>query len=163
MMTINALLRGAAASAVLFGMVGCTSQPDIAPDATGKPAAPAGASDPSSPEYFRVTVGDTIYFTTDSVDLTDSARAVLDQQAVWLAANPKVKVRLEGHADERGTREYNIALGARRAQTVSTYLISKGVDVTRITVVSFGRERPLTACPREDCWAQNRRVRTAPQ
>ena len=156
MKTTGALVRGAAASALLLLLAGCGG-PALSPDLA------ASSADPRSVEYFQVKVGDTIFFTTDSSELTPSALQVLDQQAAWLAANPSVSVRLEGHADERGTREYNIALGARRANTVAAYLISKGVAQGRIKTVSFGREKPLTSCPEEDCWARNRRVQTLPR
>ena len=156
MNTTSAILRGVAASAMLATLAACGGA-----DLVGQ--ASTGPSDPRSAEYFRVKVGDTIFFTTDSTDLSPTARAVLDQQAVWLSANPGVMVRLEGHADERGTREYNIALGARRANTVAAYLISKGIPKERISAVSFGREKPLTSCPNEDCWARNRRVQTLPR
>lgn len=153
-----------AAAVGLLALAGCASQPDIAQDAALAPAIDAaGPIDPTSPEYLRVEIGDTVYFRTDSSDLTPSARALLDQQAAWLRANPTVEVRLEGHADERGTREYNIGLGVRRANAVLEYLISRGIEADRMTVGSFGRERPVAACPREECWAQNRRVQTSPQ
>ena len=107
--------------------------------------ASAGAAtvDPSSVEYFRVSVGDTVYFPTDQTDLSGQAQAVLDRQAAWLMQNPSVRVRIEGHADERGTREYNLALGARRANAVQSYLASKGVERGRIEAVTYGRERPI--------------------
>lgn len=131
-------------------------------------AACASSSDPGanldrrSVEYFQVAVGDRVYFATDRTDLTPEAQAVLQRQAEWLRQNPSVQVRIEGHADERGTREYNLALGARRAEAVSNYLSSLGIDRRRIQPVSFGKERPVETCSQDACWAKNRRSVTAP-
>ena len=113
--------------------------------------------DETSIEYFQVSVGDRIFFETDQSDLTSEARSVLDRQARWLQLNPDARIVVEGHADERGTREYNLALGARRANAVRTYLASRGVQATRMRAVSFGKERPVEICSREECWAKNRR------
>ncbi|MBX2853747.1 MAG: peptidoglycan-associated lipoprotein Pal [Rhodobacteraceae bacterium] len=120
-------------------------------------AAPTPQVDAGSIEYFQVSVGDRVFFETDRSDLTPEARAVLDRQAQWLQVNPNTRVVVEGHADERGTREYNLALGARRANAVRSYLASKGVPATRMRAVSFGRERPVEICSRTECWAKNRR------
>lgn len=115
-----------------------------------------------SVEYFQVAVGDRIYFATDRSDLTSEAQAVLQRQAEWLKQNPNVQVRIEGHADERGTREYNLALGARRAEAVSNYLSSLGIERRRLQPVSFGKERPVETCSQDACWAKNRRSVTSP-
>ena len=120
-------------------------------------AAPTPQVDVGSIEYFQVSVGDRVFFETDRSDLTPEARAILDRQAQWLQLNPNTRVVVEGHADERGTREYNLALGARRANAVRSYLASKGVPATRMRAVSFGRERPVEICSRPECWAKNRR------
>lgn len=160
----TSVFRRGAAAILLMALASCASQPDIAADAgVGDRPGAGGAVDPASPEYLRVAIGDTVYFTTDSSDLTPTARAVLDQQAEWLRAHPNVVVRLEGHADERGTREYNIALGVRRASAVSAYLATRGVPSEQLSIGSYGRERPIASCPSEDCWARNRRVQTVPQ
>ena len=103
---------------------------------------------------------DTIYFNTDKYELDDANRATLDAQATWLAANPRVRVTVEGHADERGTREYNLALGDRRATAARNHLLSKGVDAGRMTVISWGKERPIATGSDEPSWAQNRRAVT---
>jgi peptidoglycan-associated lipoprotein len=100
---------------------------------------------------------DTIYFNTDKYELDDASRATLDAQAAWLAANGAVRVTIEGHADERGTREYNLALGDRRATAARNHLAAKGVASDRMTVVSWGKERPVAAGSDEQSWAQNRR------
>ena len=116
--------------------------------------------DPSSVEYFKTEVGDRVLFLVDQSTLTPAGYAVLDKQAAWLMANPAVAVRIEGHADEQGTREYNLALGARRAAAVQSYLASKGLPDSRLATVTFGKERPLEVCSTEACWSKNRRAVT---
>jgi peptidoglycan-associated lipoprotein len=120
--------------------------------------AQGSASDPASPAYFQQTVGDRVYFTVDQSAIDDSARVVLAAQADWLAQNPAYKVTIEGHADEQGTREYNLALGARRANAAREYLVSMGVSADRIQTVSYGKERPAELCSAESCYAMNRRA-----
>ena len=115
---------------------------------------------PNSVEYFNVVVGDRVFFDTDRYDLSPEAQYVLSKQAEWFAANPGVSAVIEGHADERGTREYNLALGARRAESVRSYLVSQGVESTRLRTVSYGKERPVALCSDESCWSQNRRAVT---
>ncbi|MGD9740523.1 MAG: peptidoglycan-associated lipoprotein Pal [Bauldia sp.] len=119
------------------------------------------ASGPGSVQEFQVTVGDRVFFETDSSELTATARATLDRQAQWLLLYPQYTVTIEGHADERGTREYNIALGARRATAVQNYLSSRGVAISRIQTISYGKERPVAVCNDISCWSQNRRAVTA--
>jgi peptidoglycan-associated lipoprotein len=120
--------------------------------------AQGSASDPASPAYFQQTVGDRVYFTVDQSAIDDSARVVLAAQADWLAQNPAYNVTIEGHADEQGTREYNLALGARRANAAREYLVSMGVSADRIQTVSYGKERPAELCSAESCYAMNRRA-----
>lgn len=121
----------------------------------------AGANLPGSRADMIARAGsDTIYFNTDASALDDAGRATLDAQAAWLAANPSVRVSIEGHADERGTREYNLALGDRRANAARNHLAAKGVTGDRLTVVSWGKERPVAAGSDEGSWAQNRRAVT---
>ena len=111
-----------------------------------------------------MTVGDRIFFDTDSSSLTPTATATLDRQAAWLNQYTQYQhVLIEGHSDERGTREYNLALGARRANVVMNYLISKCVSSGRLTMKSFGKERPVAICDNESCWSQNRRAVTVVQ
>lgn len=119
-----------------------------------------GAVDSSSIEYFQQTVGDRVFFQTDSSAIAGLAVRTLAAQAEWLAQNPGVAVTIEGHADERGTREYNLALGARRAEAARNYLISQGVAPGRIRTISYGKERPEALCSAETCWSQNRRAVT---
>lgn len=118
------------------------------------------ASDPSSPLYFQQAVGDRVLFEVDQSTLTPTARATLDNQAQWLMTNSDYNAVIEGHADEQGTREYNLALGARRANTVQEYLLSNGVAASRLDVVSYGKERPIEICSEESCYAKNRRAVT---
>lgn len=118
---------------------------------------PGSANDPRSVAYFQQTIGDRVLFPVDQSTLTDQARTVLAGQAQWLLQNPEYTARVEGHADEQGTREYNLALGARRANAVSEYLVSQGVSSARVNTVSYGKERPIEICSNESCYAQNRR------
>ena len=111
----------------------------------------------SSPEWFAVNVGDRVFFGFDKYDLAGEARRTLELQAAWLKKYPQYKVVVEGHADERGTREYNLALGERRAQAVRSYMIALGVDASRINTISYGKERPAVVGSNPSAWAQNRR------
>jgi peptidoglycan-associated lipoprotein len=120
----------------------------------------AGAATPGSQQDFVVNVGDRVFFDTDSSELSEQARATLDKQAQWLGMYNRYSFTIEGHADERGTREYNIALGARRAQTVREYLVSRGVSAQRMRTISYGKERPVAVCDDISCWSQNRRAVT---
>lgn len=115
----------------------------------------------ASAEYFRTVVGDTVIFTQDQTTLNPAARAVLARQAEWLKTHRDFTARVEGHADEKGTREYNLALGARRASSVQEYLVSQGVEAGRIRTNTFGKERPLEVCSTEICFEKNRRAVTA--
>ncbi|KPP84914.1 MAG: peptidoglycan-associated lipoprotein Pal [Rhodobacteraceae bacterium HLUCCA08] len=118
------------------------------------------AGDPRSPAYFNQTVGNRVLFAVDQSTLTDEAMQVLDGQAQWLQTNADYIAVIEGHADEQGTREYNIALGERRANAVRQYLVSQGVPAGRLQTVSYGKERPIATCSNESCYAQNRRAVT---
>jgi peptidoglycan-associated lipoprotein len=120
----------------------------------------ASAATPGSQQDFVVNVGDRVFFETDSTELTEQARATLDKQAQWLNNYNRYNFTIEGHADERGTREYNIALGARRAQTVREYLVSRGISGARMRTISYGKERPVAVCDDISCWSQNRRAVT---
>jgi peptidoglycan-associated lipoprotein len=119
-----------------------------------------GAAAPGSQQDFVVNVGDRVFFETDSSELTPQARATLDKQAQWLNNYNHYAFTIEGHADERGTREYNIALGARRAQTAREYLVSRGISAQRMHTISYGKERPVAVCNDISCWSQNRRAVT---
>ncbi|MCA1952874.1 MAG: peptidoglycan-associated lipoprotein Pal [Hyphomicrobiales bacterium] len=120
----------------------------------------AGAATPGSVQDFTVNVGDRIFFDSDSSEINAAGQATLDKQAQWLQRYPRYSFTLEGHADERGTREYNFALGARRAEAAKNYLIARGIGANRIRTVSFGKERPVAVCNDISCWSQNRRAVT---
>jgi peptidoglycan-associated lipoprotein len=122
--------------------------------------ASAGAATPGSEQDFVVNVGDRVFFESDSSELTGASRTTLDKQAQWLQQYQTYAFTVEGHADERGTREYNIALGARRAQAVRDYLASRGIPASRMRTVSYGKERPVAVCNDISCWSQNRRAVT---
>jgi peptidoglycan-associated lipoprotein len=158
-MTIQSpILRGlkfAAALAVALTMAACANKNGM--DANG---AMAGAATPGSQQDFVVNVGDRVFFESDSTDLTPQSVATLEKQAQWLQSYNRYAFTIEGHADERGTREYNIALGARRAQAVRDYLASRGIDASRMKTISYGKERPVAVCNDISCWSQNRRAVT---
>ena len=122
--------------------------------------APTGAL-PGSAQDFVVNVGDRVYFDTDSYDIRADAQPLLDAQANWLRRYGSVQVRIEGNADERGTREYNLSLGARRANSVRDYLVSRGVTADRISTISFGKEQPIDPGSGEESWQRNRNGHTA--
>jgi peptidoglycan-associated lipoprotein len=157
MTSVTTIFRAARLAAVLLGMLGlaaCANNP------TGQQAGVAGAAVPGSAQDFVVNVGDRVFFETDSTELTPQARVTLDKQAQWLQHYNRYSFTVEGHADERGTREYNIALGARRAQVTREYLISRGIESHRMRTISFGKERPVAVCNDISCWSQNRRAVT---
>jgi peptidoglycan-associated lipoprotein len=148
-------------AAIAFAIVlaGCETKPPPAqPVQTPPPvAAPVSSIMPGSAEDFRVNVGDTVHFDYDKYAILDVDKATLQRQATWLARYPSVRVNIEGNCDERGTREYNLALGARRANAVKEYLVSLGVAASRVETISYGKERPICSESTESCWAQNRR------
>ena len=120
-----------------------------------------GSAAPGSEQDFVVNVGDRVYFDLDSYAIRPEAYPRLDAQVAWLQRYPGVTIRIEGNADERGTREYNLALGARRAESVRTYLVERGVNAGRIDTISYGKERPIAAGSNEEAWARNRNGHTA--
>ncbi|WP_127092049.1 peptidoglycan-associated lipoprotein Pal [Aquabacter cavernae] len=145
--------RFAALFGVMLALAACANTPD--PNAQSGAAGP-----PGSPQEFVVAVGDRVFFETDQTDVSPQAQATLDRQAQWLQQYNRYTFTIEGHADERGTREYNIALGAKRAQNVRDYLVSRGIDPARMRTISYGKERPVAVCNDISCWSQNRRAVT---
>jgi len=138
----------------------CASRSEPAPTPTETPG-PTTSTPPSGPvpgsvEDFRVSVGDRVFFGYDRFDLSPEARSVLERQAAWLRQYPNVRLLVAGNCDERGTREYNLALGARRAAAARDYLVSLGVQASRVETVSYGKERPLDARANEEAWSVNR-------
>jgi len=159
MSRVMSILRAAKLAAVLMAVVGlaaCANNPNAQQAGLNG----AGAAVPGSAQDFVVNVGDRVFFETDSSELTPQSRTTLDKQAQWLQHYNRYTFTIEGHADERGTREYNIALGASRAQTVREYLVSRGIDNNRMRTISYGKERPVAVCNDISCWSQNRRAVT---
>jgi peptidoglycan-associated lipoprotein len=115
---------------------------------------------PGSAQDFAQNVGDRVFFESDSSDLTAKSQATLDRQVAWLQRYNRASFVIEGHADERGTREYNFALGARRAETTKQYMVARGIPASHIRTISYGKERPVAVCNDISCWSQNRRAVT---
>ena len=147
-------LKLVAVLAVALSMGACANKNIGASDAM------ASAATPGSQQDFVVNVGDRVFFESDQTDLSPQAIATLDKQVQWLQTYSRYAFTIEGHADERGTREYNIALGARRAQSVRSFFASKGIDPSRMRTISYGKERPVAVCNDISCWSQNRRAVT---
>ncbi len=177
-MNTSSVMKLAMVSVAVAALSACASKPKPEPVAPAPAPAPSGPTYPTAPtgpvdggnvgaavpgseQDFVVNVGDRVYFDLDSYAVRPEAQPRLDAQAAWLARYPQVMVRIEGNADERGTREYNLALGARRAESVRNYLIQRGVPASRIDTISFGKERPIAEGSNEAAWAQNRNARTA--
>jgi peptidoglycan-associated lipoprotein len=157
-MQVMRLARSAKLAAALLAalaMAACVNRNDFAQ------VGGAGAATPGSQQDFVTNVGDRVFFESDSTELTQQSLATLDKQAQWLSTYNRYPFTIEGHADERGTREYNIALGARRAQAARDYLASRGVEPARMRTISYGKERPVAVCNDISCWSQNRRAVTA--
>ncbi|MHA1523650.1 MAG: OmpA family protein [Alphaproteobacteria bacterium] len=149
------MIKSAVVLVALLGLGACTSA-GLDPNSPGF----AGNVKPGTVEDFKVNVGNTIYFQTDQTSLTATARATLQRQAAWLKLYENISVTVSGHADERGTREYNLGLSARRAEVTRSYLASLGTPPARLRSISYGKERPAATCDAESCWSQNRRAMT---
>ncbi|EAQ44194.1 peptidoglycan-associated lipoprotein [Roseobacter sp. MED193] len=145
-----------------LGLAACSNSPwdDTGAGGAGGLGNIGSNLDPASPAYFQETIGDRVLFLVDQSTLNPAAETILQGQARWLTANPDYTVTIQGHADEQGTRIYNLALGERRANSAREYLISQGISSSRIQVVSYGKERPLEICSAESCYAKNRRAVT---
>jgi peptidoglycan-associated lipoprotein len=155
--------RLVAVAAAALALAACSNTPK--PDGelganAGGPGGRGGPATPGSARDFSVNVGDIVYFSTDATDLTPEAQQTLSNQARWLQQYSQYTITIEGHADERGTREYNISLGAKRAESVRAFLTRNGVAGARIRTTSFGKERPVAVCNDISCWSQNRRAQT---
>ncbi len=150
-------LKLAAVLVVALSMGACANKNGLGAGADG---GLANAATPGSQQDFVVNVGDRVFFESDQTDLSPQAMATLDKQLQWLQTYNRYSFTIEGHADERGTREYNIALGARRAQSVRSYFASHGIDPGRMRTISYGKERPVAVCNDISCWSQNRRAVT---
>ncbi len=158
------LIMVAFATLWLAGCAAQTKKQATAPNGSAVPGYDGrygyGPATPGSRRDFAMNVGDKVYFDTDSAELTLEAQDILRAQAVWLNRYPQYAITIEGHADERGTREYNLALGARRAIAVKRFLIAQGVNPARMRTISYGKERPVALCDDITCWAKNRRAIT---
>jgi len=152
-------LAVAVALALAIALSACARGPDGEPGGLGIGVG-FGATAAGTIEEFVASIGDRVFFDTDSAELSAQARQTLDSQARWLNEYSRFRIVIEGHADERGTREYNIALGARRATAVRDYLVALGVGANRIRTISYGKERPVALCNDISCWLQNRRAVT---
>jgi len=151
-------LAGAGLAALAFAVLaGCASTQSENEAGLGPGR---GSVPPGTQRDFSANVGDLVYFSSDSSDLTPEGQQTLQKQARWLAQYPQYSIMIEGHADERGTREYNIALGSRRAQTVREFLSRTGISGNRVRTLSYGKERPVAVCNDISCWSQNRRAQT---
>ena len=157
MLTLPRNMRLAAALSAVLLLGACASKNQAG---AGLAGGAGGAAVPGSQQDFVVNVGDRVFFEEDQSDLSGQAQATLSKQAQWLRAYPRYTVTVEGHADERGTREYNIALGARRAQAARDYLAAQGIAPNRMRTISYGKERPVAVCNDASCWSQNRRAVT---
>ncbi|MEM6478791.1 MAG: OmpA family protein [Pseudomonadota bacterium] len=160
------IFRPLAFSALIFAAACATPARFAAPDDGAVAGADLGvtaldpASDPASPVYFSQTIGDRVFFSVDQSTLTPDGQATLQGQASWLMSNTDYEAIIEGHADEQGTTEYNIALSARRANAVREFLIAQGVAGTRLRTLPLGKERPAELCAEERCYSRNRRAVT---
>jgi len=148
-----------------LGLTACTNPDQLAGgNGTGSGSGAGGVNDPASNPrsvaYFNQTIGDRVLFAVDTSTLTPEGRTTLSGQAKWLMDNPEYAAIIEGHADEQGTREYNLALGARRANAVAEFLISQGIAGSRLRTLTYGKERPIEVCSAEACYAKNRRAVT---
>ena len=163
MMKFSSTLRFAALSAALL-VAACTHKqeavntapPPVQPPPPQQQAVTSSII-PGSAQDFKVNVGDTVHFALNQYNIEDNDKGTLSKQASWLGRYPSVRLTIEGHCDERGTREYNLALGARRANAVKEFLVAQGVSASRLETVSYGKERPICTESNEDCWGQNRR------
>jgi peptidoglycan-associated lipoprotein len=155
-------IRALALMGALFLLAACGSNPEPAPGGPGGPMGPGGPGGaarfgPGSQQDLAATAGDRVFFAYDHADISSEAQQILERQAAWLRRYPNVSVTIEGHTDERGTREYNLALGERRAQAVKNVLVALGTPAARISTISYGKERPEIPHSDEQSYAQNRR------
>ena len=166
MMNRSAGFKTVAILAVFLAVAACTkkNKPDLDAGLNGDglvgDGGGAGGAGPGTTQEFDTSIGNMVYFLVDQSSLTPEGRDTLTRQADWLKHYANVTIQVEGHADERGTREYNISLSARRATTSRNFLISQGVPGSRISSIAYGKEKPAALCDAEECWSQNRRTVT---
>jgi peptidoglycan-associated lipoprotein len=152
---MNLKIVTAFAAALLLAACASSKEPATTTD-TGTGTGTAGQATPGSAQDFQVNVGDRVYFDYDSYEIRSDAQTTLQKQAAWLQQYANFTILIEGHCDERGTREYNLALGERRANAVKNYLVALGLDANRVQTISYGKERPIAEGHDESAWAQNR-------
>lgn len=158
---IQNLIKLSAAAICTIGLTACGDKPPgRSGNGLGGDIQRSDISNPTSVAYFQQKIGDRVLFAVDQSNLGPQATEIIDAQANWLLENVQYSVTIEGHADEQGTREYNLALGARRASAVQNFLVSRGVADNRVKTVTYGKERPIEICSTEDCWSENRRAVT---
>ena len=158
--TITEEATGTSGASATSSSASSSSEASTASSSSSSSSASAASAEETALQRARgelMSIGDTVLFAFDSSQLSSDAMATLDRQAAFLNAKPSYRVKIEGHADERGTREYNLALGERRASATRDYLVARGVDGSRIRIVSYGKERPAVVGSNEDAWAKNRR------
>jgi peptidoglycan-associated lipoprotein len=152
--------RMMALAGALLMLAACSSSPEPAPVGPGGPGGPGGIGSsrfgPGSQQDLAATAGDRVFFAFDSAEISSEGQQILQRQAEWLRRYPNVAVTIEGHCDERGTREYNLALGERRAAAAKNVLVAAGIPAGRVSTISYGKERPIVPGSTEDAYAQNR-------
>ncbi len=162
-MTAKVVIKFAMVAGLALAVAACdkTPKPDeLSKNGPGGPGGKGAPATPGSARDFSQNVGDIVYFSTDQTDLSPEAQQTLTSQARWLQQYAQYTITIEGHADERGTREYNIGLGAKRAESVKAFLARNGINGSRIRTISYGKERPVAVCNDISCWSQNRRAQT---
>lgn len=161
MVRAKKLLHISVSALCFLSLAACANQMQKGANQLGKGVGPDGRPIVAGTQRdFSINVGDTVHFTTDSSQLTPDAQSTLQAQVKWLQQYPQFTITIQGHADERGTREYNIALGAKRAEAVRRFLAGNGVNPRRMRTISYGKERPVATCDDISCWSRNRRART---
>ena len=157
---MNLFVKSVAVLSAVLLLSACDTTPTSGTDASGKGANAANSGENMSGGFLdkEQTVGDRVFFEYDSSQIGDAAKQTLTKQAAWLKQYPNINLSVEGHCDERGTREYNIALGERRANAAKKVLVSLGIPANRISTISYGKERPAVVGSDESAWSQNRRA-----
>ncbi len=155
---MNLVTKSLAVIAALFLLTACETNPSASSGKNGQGGVAGGPVRPGSQEDLAQNVGDRVFFDTNGSTLSADAQHTLDRQGAWLKQYPNLNVTVEGHADERGTREFNLALGERRAAAAKKYLVGLGIAANRISTISYGKERPAVIGSDESAWSQNRRA-----